>query len=413
MTGAIPESTGPFVAIAEALLIGFLVGAEREAAVEGEKHPGVRDFTLVGLAGGVCGLLGNPWLTVAALVSIAALLAVFHLQSAERTGITTEMAAVATFCLGFLTAAPGYPVGAPLAIGATIVVVAALEAKQAIHKLVRETITDAEVNATLRFLAVVFVIYPILPQGQFGPYGFFEPRKIWLFVILVSSISYIGYFLEKFLGAAKGLQLTGILGGLSSTTAATIALAKSSREASKETHLCWQAAVIANAIQFPRVLAILFVVNSSLAVNIAIPLLAMCGAGLASGWLIGDQQMPLSNPFRIGPALKFGLLFTAILFITKVAAAKFGGGGVTAASAIAGTLDVDSVSVSLSDLLGEGRISLATATIGVYLTLLANAVVKSILAGWIGRLSFGLKVAAGFLIMFGAGALTLLIPGLG
>jgi uncharacterized membrane protein (DUF4010 family) len=94
-------------------------------------------------------------------------------------------------------------VGAPLSIGATIVVVAFLEAKAWLHKLVRETITEREFNDTLIFLALILVIYPVLPEGQFGPYGFIEPRKIWLFVILVSSISYVGYFLEKFLGTSR------------------------------------------------------------------------------------------------------------------------------------------------------------------------------------------------------------------
>lgn len=417
MAGAIPDSTAPFVAIAEALLIGFLVGAQREAAVEGQKHPGVRDFILIGLAGGVCGLLQKPWLTVASLISIAGLLAVFHFQSPERTGITTEMAAVATFALAFLITTPGEPLGAPLAIGATIVVVAFLEAKRAVHKLVRETITETELNATLRFLAIVFVIYPILPVGKFGPYNFFEPRKIWFFVILVSSISFIGYFLEKFLGEEKGLKLTGILGGLSSTTAATIAFARTAHEQPSEERLSLQAVVLANAIQFPRVMVILFIVNTSLAVATIIPLAAMCVAGLAAAWFVGrhakgaaDHPMQLSNPFRLWPALKFGLLFTAIFFLTKAGAAVFGSQGVTLASAIAGTVDADSVSVSLSDLLGMGKISLGTAATGVYLALIANAVVKSILAGWIARVPFGLKVAAGFAVMFAAGALALLIP---
>ncbi len=76
----------------------------------------------------------------------------------------------------------------------------------------RETITAQEFNATLGFVTVVLVIYPLLPAGTFGPYAFFSPRQVWMFVILISSISYIGYFLEKFLGEEKGLVYTAILG---------------------------------------------------------------------------------------------------------------------------------------------------------------------------------------------------------
>ena len=219
------ELPAAFRAIGEALLIGLLVGVEREASSE-ERHAGVRDFLIIALSGGLCGLLGNSWLTGAALISIAGLLGVFHLQVKDRTGITTEMAAVATFALGYLTASPSVPQGAPLAIGVTIVVVAFLEAKRSLHKFVRETINEREFNNTLQFLAMIFVVYPVLPQGQFGPYQFFAPRQVWLFVILVSSISYLGYFLEKFLGERKGMDFASILGGLASTTAATTAFAR-------------------------------------------------------------------------------------------------------------------------------------------------------------------------------------------
>ena len=131
-------------------------------------------------------------------------------------------------------------------------VVGFLEAKRSLHKLVRETITEVEFNDTLRFLAIIFIVYPILPAGEFGPYQFLAPRKIWAFVILVSSVSYAGYFLQKFLGAKRGLKLAGVLGGLASTTAATASFARSSSDEPENRLLYAQAAVIANAMQFPR-----------------------------------------------------------------------------------------------------------------------------------------------------------------
>ncbi len=198
--------------VIEALVIGFLIGAQREAS-HGERHAGVRDFVLIALVGGICGLLQNPWLTVASLVAITALLGVFYFHIRERTGITTEMAAVATFCLGFLTATPDNPLGEPLAIGTAVAVVAFLEAKRSIHKLIREVVTEAEFNDTLRYLATIFIIYPILPDGRYGPYDFFSPRTVWVFVILVSSVSYVGYFFQKFLGAHRGLGSRAFLAG--------------------------------------------------------------------------------------------------------------------------------------------------------------------------------------------------------
>src|SRR5512140_3532675 len=113
-------TTGSATTIAEALLIGFLIGAQREVS-QGEGHPGVRDFVLIALIGAVCGLLQNPWLIAASLLSVTAMLAVFYFQVRQRSGITTEMAALATYCLGFLAASPDNKLGAPLAIGISIV----------------------------------------------------------------------------------------------------------------------------------------------------------------------------------------------------------------------------------------------------------------------------------------------------
>ena len=418
MTIPIPPAIETWRSIGEALLIGLLVGAQRETQADaGENQAGLRDFILVALAGGICALLQSPWLTAAALLSIVALVGILHITAQKRTGITTEIAVVVTFCLGYLTAAPGYPMGAPLAIGVTIVVVAFLEAKRALHKLFRETITEHEFNDTLRFLAIVFVIHPVLPEGAFGPYQFFEPRKVWLFVILVSSISYLGYFLEKFLGARKGLDIASVLGGLASTTAATMAFSRSCADEPDQLTAYWKATVIANAIQFPRVLALLYAVNPGLAAAAWAPLLAMTIAGLALGLLIsrlskagdGQHQMKLGNPFRLMPALKFGVIFTAIMFASKAAVAEFGQRALYWTGALGGALDADSVSVSVADAVRTGTAPAALGVSVVLLALFSNAIMKTLIALFTAGRSFGWRVLVGFLAMFAAGAVVLWI----
>jgi uncharacterized membrane protein (DUF4010 family) len=409
MPGQLPNA---LTGLAEALLIGLIVGAQREAA-QHERQAGVRDFLLIALTGGICGALQNAWLTVAALLAIAMLLAVFHWRAGERTGITTEMAAVATFCLAFLASTPGQPFGALLAVGGAVVVVAFLEAKRSLHKFIRETMTETEFDDTIRFLAIIFIIYPILPRGEYGPYGFFVPRTIWLFVILISSISYVGYFLQKFLGVRKGLGWTAVLGGLASTTAATVAFARDTAKEPAEQGNYWHASVIANAIQFPRVLVVLYVVNANLARASLGILLAMTAAGLLFGMLLlrrGKQEtasrpVPLGNPFRLLPALKFGALFAIILFLSKAAAAEVGGDAIYWASAVGGAVDVDAIAVSLAGLLAGGSISAGAALAALLLALLMNAVVKSLLAAYAGSVQFGCRVASGFGVMFGVGGL--------
>lgn len=404
-------------AMAEALLIGFLVGAQREAAL-GERYPGIRDFLLIALVGALCGLLGQPWFAVASLGAITLLLAVFHFQITERAGITTEMAAIATFWFGYLATTPY----ATLAIGLTIVVVTALEFKQWLHRLVRETITVGEFNDTLRFLALVFVIYPLLPAGDFGPYHFFSPRQVWLFVILVSSISYVGYFLTKFLGESKGLELASLLGGLASSTAATAAFAKGCHEEPEKLREYWQATLIANAVMGPRSLIVIYAVAPELGRASLAMLMAMAAVGLAFAWVVSrgrrpaagreapaGQQIELRNPFRVLPALEFGAFFAVILLIGKAAAARMGGASAYWTSAIGGSVNVDAVSVTLADLLHHAQISLPIGVVGVLVAWASNAVVKSAIAAVAGSAAFGWRVATGFVVMFGAGVAVLLM----
>jgi uncharacterized membrane protein (DUF4010 family) len=415
----VPGLNAEVQSAAEALLIGLLVGFEREASQTGEsdKHAGFRDFILISLTGCICGLLEIPWLTATSLAAIAALLAVAHHHNVERKGITTEMAAVATFSLGYLTSTRLLPDGALLAIGLSIVIVTFLEAKRAMQKLVRETITESEFRGTLRFLAIIFIIFPLLPVGDFGPFHFFTPRRVWAFIILVSSISYVGYFLQKFLGAGRGLALTGLLGGIASTTAATLAFAKDAADDPANTGPLWRASTIANTVWFPRVFAILLIMNPALALAALPALAAMTLAGLALFLLIarrqaqpaGDSRVPLGNPFRLKPALKFGAMFTAILLAGKAAAAELGAGALYWTSVIGGSIDVDAVAVTMCDLVRDGQAALGVAGAAVMLALASNAVVKTGLAFYAGTRAFGWRVGVTFAVMLAAGAVVWLV----
>lgn len=398
--------------IAGALLVGVLIGAQREEA-GGDCHPGLRDFIPIALTGGVCGLLGNPWLAAAALLSIVILLAVYHVENrANRAGITTELAAVATFGLALLAASPQFSFGMPVAIGVTILVAVFLEFKLRLHTLLRETITEREFNATLAFAIVVLVIYPLLPEGAYGPYSFFAPRQVWRFVILISSISYLGYFLEKFLGEEKGLIYTSILGGLASTTAATLHFAKLSKERPEDTFGLWRAFVIANTVQFPRTLLIVVSASRELAVISLWPMAAMtlCGVVLAEvlkRWphkRVATLAMTPGNPFRIQPALRFGLLFTAIVFVTKAAADRLGAGAFYGTSLLGGLVDVATVIAPAADLIRAHNISLNTANVAVLLALASNAVLKVVIAGLSGTRAFALRVTAAFALWAAVGA---------
>ncbi len=411
---------GIWRSMAEALVIGLLVGAQREGAHRDEPDPasraGLRDFILVAAVGGLCGLLQVPWLTASALLGMVAMWITFKRRQPQGVGLTTDLAAIAVFFLSYTTAIPSFRQGGPLAIALAIILTAFLEAKRTLHRFFRETLTEVEFNDTLRFLALIFIIYPLLPKGSFGPYEFFSPRRVWFFVILVSSISYVGYFLEKFLGERTGLKLVGLLGGLASTTAATSAFAHEARLQPGRLKAYWQAATVANAVQFPRILALLLVISPPLLGATVKPLLVMAATGLVLAGLIrvapsregeSRQRMSVRNPFSFGPALRFGAMFAVILFFVKAMTFHFGNRAMTWTSAISGLLDVDSVTITIGELFKTGKIEAGIATVSILLALLANAVFKTIMAWTLGTQSFGWRVGVSFLVMLGSGVLVL------
>ncbi len=395
----------------ESLLIGLIVGIERESG-QAERRAGLRDFISIGLAGGLCGLLGQPLITVAALLGITALLLLFRAQTPGRTGITTEIVGVVTFLLCVLTATPGLAAGAPLAIALTVILALFLETRASLQKFFRETLTDREYFDTLRFLAVVFVILPVLPDRGFGPYEFFNPKRVWIFVILVCSISYLGYFLQKFLGQSQGLRLTAILGGIGSTTAATAAFAgQAAEEPNRVTELAL-ATVLANTIQFPRVLALLWITGGVLGPSCWPELAAMTVAGFVLTLLLSRRRLQSAEPtdpivirntFRLTPAIQFGLLFALVRLIARGAADQFGEAGLYLSSVAGGSVDVDAIAFTLSGMLRDGKTVQQAAVAALLIALGSNAVLKAIIAYRKGGRVFGNQVAIGFGAMYAAG----------
>ena len=412
-----PEGYEPWKALAESLLIGLLIGAQREAS-KSNPRAGVREFVLVSIAGAVCGLLGSVPLAMACLLATILLWAL-HQWQVKDPALTTGLALVATFVLALLASDARFPRGEPLAVGLAVVIVGLLEYKQQLRTFFRETLTEKEFIDTVRFLAMVLVIYPALPAGQFGPYGFFTPRKVWVFVILVSTISYVGYFLEKFVGGSWSLRLTAVLGGLASTTAATTAFARNAKEAPEQSVALWQAAAIANAIQFPRVLALVYAISAPLAQVLLLPLLAACAVGLAIGCAVrpsvgaAPAAVPLRNPFSLRSALRFGLLFAGVTLLVRAVTAKFGVGALLATAGVAGLVDVDSIVVSTSEIASLRQIGFPTASQAVLLALASNAVFKAGLALLGGTRLFGWRTAAALAAMIAAAVLVFAFAGAG
>jgi len=398
-----------WLAMGEALLIGLIVGIERESD-QGERHAGLRDFVSIGLAGGLCGLLGQPWLTAGALAALTAMLVIFRVQNPQRTGITTELAAVVTFLLCVLASTQGLAFGAPLAIALTVVLALFLDAREPLRRLARETLTDQEYWDTLRFLAVICVVLPILPDSDLGPFGGFNPYRTWIFVILISGINFLGYFFQKFLGARRSLAWTALVGGIGSSTASTLAFARqSAAEPARSRDWCY-AAILANVILQVRVAAILWLAGGPLfAVSLpALGLMTLAGGFFA--WRLRPADTPespepvprLGNPLRLIAAIKFGLLFAAVRFLARAASDVYGSSGTLASSAIGGSVDVDAIVFSLAGLLRESRLEARLALWSLLLALAANAALKAALGWSVAGARFTRPLIGAFLLMFAA-----------
>jgi len=396
-----------------ALAIGFLVGRTREPGPDNPPRPGMRDFLIIALLGAIAGHSGNAAIAIALFAGTIGAVLVMRWHHPERNGITTELAAVATFALAGLCLTSDRPFGA----GLGIVLAAILAERDQLRHFVRDAVSDVEYIDTLSFLGLIFVIYPLLPAGHYGPFGFFEPRAIWLFVILVSGVSYVGYFLTKFTGSARGALLTAIVGAIASTTAYTTGISEAVADAPESAIPAARYSLIANSILFPRTLLIVAVVSPALAIAAVPSFAAMTIAGLVAAVVLAPASVKKSaladstfrNPFSIRPALEFGVVFAIVMLVTRAAKHYAGYGGQMVVSAISGLVDVTAISVTLATFVQSGTSAARDAVIGLTLAHAVNAIFKSAVARTSHQPAFYMRLIAGFVIMCAVGAAAIVI----
>lgn len=413
-----PETTILFERLAVAVAIGLLIGLERgwktRDVAEGERVAGVRTFTVVGMLGGLSALLvliTSAVTMAAALIGMGVLLGLNHwaaLQRDKDIGSTTVLASLATFALGALA---GFGELAP-AGAAAVVLVAILGVKQQLHGFVAR-ISEAELMAVIQLLAISVVLLPILPDKGYGPFGALNPYRIWWMVVLIAGLSFVGYAAVKIVGSRRGMMLTGLLGGLASSTATTVNMARLSRRAEtpEASALLAASAVTANATMFPRVLLIVAVVAPELVRALAWPLgLATVGAAVgvllllwATGPVARAEGLQPRNPFELRLALQFALLLAAVMFLAKALKAWVGDAGLYVLSVVSGLSDVDAITLSLGSMASSAEIEQTIAVIGVALAVAANTLVKPALVIILGRSGMALRMLLPLGLAIGAG----------
>jgi uncharacterized membrane protein (DUF4010 family) len=381
-----------------ALGVGTLVGLERERSESAGFFAGSRTLPLVALFGALLNeffvdLLIPGFVTLGLVVVVAY---AGKVLTEDDVGTTTAVAVLLTFVYGAMTTQSEE--GLVLAVVLGIVTTSLLAAKPWMHKFA-EGIEQKELTDMLKFLLVAPVALVLLPDSEMDALFGLNPSFVWLMVVLVSGISLGAYLLTKYVGHKRGVALSGVLGGMASSTATAVSLSSRAKTEKVYTGVYAFAISIASMAMFPRVLIEVAVVNPSLLPSVGVPVGAMISVGVVLAFVVfardeEDEAVEVepSNPFRIRPAVIFGVFFGVVLVIFRECACAFGESGIYATAFFSGLADVDAITLSLGSLSAQGEISEATATVGVIIGSAMNTLVKFGIAVFFGGRELGKKV---------------------
>lgn len=425
------SQSGDLVSLLLALAVGLIIGIERgwhgqdhdsteETDVrraEGRTVAGIRTFALTGLLGGIMAMVAadtHPLVLPAGLLVLGALMVGAYLITSGVTrdyGATTEVALLLTFMLGAM-AVTGYHLEAAAAAVVTAVL---LGFKAEIHSTLAR-LDRRELHSSLQLLLIALVILPLLPDQSMGPWDSLNPRLLGLLVMLIAGIGFIGYFSIRVIGARAGLMLTALLGGITSSTAVTVAFARLARRSGRRHALLGAGIALACATMAPRVLIEVAAVNRSLIPYIWPGLATLAVVPLvAAVWVARhyrdhgtDSDVGISNPLEIGQAVIIGGILAAIFMLTHAAEQWLGEAGIYGLALLSGIADVDAISLAMAKRAHNG-LDPQLAGNAIVLAALSNTLFKAAFATFIG----GVKLAkwAGSILMAAllAGSLVLLL----
>jgi uncharacterized membrane protein (DUF4010 family) len=418
--------------LAIAALIGLGVGLEREWSGHADgphaRFAGLRTFLLLGLIGGTAGLftstnreaIGAVIAGGAILFSVVAYAMAVRQPGADIDG-TTEAAAILVVALGAIAVAKSWLMAA--AVGSLVVL--ALNEKQRLHGAVTH-LPKEELRAGLQFAVLALVILPFLPSGPYFGWVAIRPRALWLIVLLFCALNFAGYVAQRSAGRRRGYLLTGLLGGVISSTAVSLGFARYSRQYPDASVALACGVVGACTVLVPRVLIISAVLNPAIAIQL-LPLLvpsALIGAAVVvyawrmeapqlsdtsmisatpqtagdsvMSWLTGDDKSPL----RLGVAIRLAVIFQIAMIAITFARQTWAVQGLYSTAVVLGLTDVDALTVSMST--PSTQVFTGVAARAIATGILANTVVKTAISAAVGSARYRL-IAGGLLIALGAG----------
>jgi len=388
------------------LAIGLLIGLERERNPTAKA--GLRTFALVAVFGTMMALLadkiGSPWMVVAGIAAVAGTIIAAYLNSPPDEddadpGTTTVVALLLSYGLGVLVWFGLSKLAVMLAIGITTLLYFKPELRGFTQRLARRDLV-----AVLQFSVLTFIVLPILPNQDFGPYNAFNPYQAWLMVVLISGISLAGYAALHVVGARYGAPLLGFFGGLVSSTATTMIYAKHGKANQAMIDLAASVIVIASMVVLLRLLVV-----SSIVAYGAIPtMLPVFAGGLLAGLVAAvfawrktikgtELYIPeTSNPAELHTAIGFGLLYVIVLLGSAWMADLAGSQGLYAVALVSGLTDVDAITLSSLRLFNLGQLSEQQTVTAITIAFLSNVAFKFGMVVFIGGWALARQVAIGF-----------------
>lgn len=371
-----------------ALFLGAIVGTQRgwvmRNSEEGSRVAGIRTYSLVGLFGGLVAILAKTFsplligFALVALVLLACIAFVIQQDKSKDVSITGVVSLMVTFVLGCL-AVSGYMV---IAAASAVITAIVLDNKKELHQALTK-LQEYELDAGLRLLLISIVLLPLLPNETYGPWGALNPYEIWWMVVLIASISFVGYFAIKIGGAKRGILFTSVFAGLSSSTALTLQFSHLSKQQPNISPLLASGILLSCGTMFPRLIIVLSVINPQLVQLLwPIVLVMMLALYLPAWWIWKrsvieqvDKPNKQTNPLALQSALFFGVVLAVIMLLAHALSDWFGDAGVLILAALSGITDVDAISLAL------GRqsvdvLAVSTAALGIIIAASVNTLVK-------------------------------------
>lgn len=391
------------------LAIGLLVGFERERSHRGgvRQAAGSRTFAVLALAGTLAAAF-DTWVIAAGLIAAGGLLVVGYRQTGiDDPGATTEIAGLATYLLGALAWTD-----AALAAGIAIILIVLLASKGRIHSFARDMLSDADVDDAIKFLVMAFVVLPLLPDREMGPYGVLNPERIWQLVLALTAISWVGYVATRSLGSRRGLLITGLAGGFISASITTASMGRISRTSGRLAAPLGGAylASVATFVQLAGIIAVadaellahlwpaIVAGGSVLVVVVAVTLTR--GAATVGADHSPDPDRAVDRPFGVRPALVLAGVLTTAVFVGRWVADVIGPNATVLAAGAAGLADSQAGALAAATLHEQGELQLTAALLGVGAAVCTNTVVKCVLAFTVGGRRFGMRFSAGAIPAF-------------